>query len=91
MAILVTFTPIVMRTEQYDEVMRRLEAVGAGRPPGRLDHVAAGDPARLRVVDVWESPEAFEAFGQSLLPILKEVGVILPPPEITPVHRRIVE
>lgn len=44
-----------------------MEAAGAGRPPGRLHYVAAGDPASLRVVDVWESPQTFEAFGQILL------------------------
>ncbi len=85
MAILVTFPPASLRAEQYDDVIRRLEAAGAGQPPGRL-HVAAGDRASLRVVDVWESPEAFEAFGQALLPILQQMRIPLPLPEMTPVH-----
>lgn len=89
MAILVTFTPASMTTEQYDEVIRRLQAAGAGAPTGRLHHVAARHGTSLRVIDVYESPQAFEAFGQQLLPILQEVGVTLPPPEIAEVHNMV--
>jgi hypothetical protein len=86
MAIAVTFTPTAMTAEQYDEVMRRLEAAGAGSPPGRLHHIAASDGTKLRVVDVWESPQAFEQFGQTLMPILQQLGIPRPPPEIRQVH-----
>jgi hypothetical protein len=27
------------------------------------------------VVDVWESDEAFQRFGEALIPILREIGV----------------
>lgn len=34
-----------------------------------------GPPEALMVFDIWDSPEAFEAFGVTLMPILAEVGV----------------
>jgi hypothetical protein len=62
--------------EQYDEVIRRLEAAGQGAPAGRLHHCAfAHDDGSLGVVDVWESRDAFDAFGATLMPILGELGM----------------
>ena len=93
MAITGQFIPRAMTPAQYDEIIRRLEAAGAGAPPGRLYHVcyqSLGGQS-LRVLDVWDSPASFEAFGQILLPILHDVGVELGgPPEVAPVHNIIV-
>lgn len=89
MAIAVTFTPQSMDAGQYDEVIRRLEAAGAGSPRGRLHHVCYGAGSHLRVTDIWESEEALGAFGQTLMPILQEVGVDPGQPEINPVHNTI--
>jgi hypothetical protein len=36
-------------------------------------------------VDVWESEDAFAAFGETLVPILQEVGVT-GRPEVYPTH-----
>jgi hypothetical protein len=38
------------------------------------------------VFDVWESQETFEAFGETLMPILGELGVDAGQPNIAPVH-----
>lgn len=84
MPFVVRFVPKSMSTQQYDEIIRRLDAAGAGSPKGRLYHVAFGDP--LRVSDVWESREAFEAFGAALMPILQELGVDPGTPEWIEVH-----
>ena len=70
MAIALVFTPASMTAAHYDDVIKRLEAAGAGAPPGRLYHVCFGSGDRLRVVDVWESQETFDAFGRTLMPIL---------------------
>ena len=75
MSYVVRFTPKSMSTSKYDEVIKRLEAAGAGAPKGRLVHVAFGDPNELRVSDIWDTKENFEAFGATLMPILQEVGV----------------
>jgi hypothetical protein len=38
------------------------------------------------VFDIWESQEAFEAFGATLLPILSGLGVDPGQPMVAPVH-----
>jgi hypothetical protein len=39
----------------------------------------------FRVVDVWESENAFRSFGETLMPILQDMGVE-GQPEIYPAH-----
>lgn len=75
MAIVVTFTVSGMSVEKYDTVLRRLEAAGAGAPPGRLHHVSYGSRDNLQVVDVFDSKESLESFGKTLLPILDDLGI----------------
>lgn len=75
MSYIVRFVPKSMSTQQYDEVIRRLDAVGAGAPKGRTFHAAFGPHDALRVSDIWESREDFERFGATLMPILQDVGV----------------
>lgn len=50
---------------------------------GILVHVAGESPQGFRVVDVWESEEACQRFGEILQPILQEVG-ITDAPELYP-------
>ena len=76
-----SFTP-----EQYDETLKRLEAAGAGAPAGRLHHVALEVGGQIRVFDVWESQESFEAFGETLMPILSEFGADPGQPDVTPIR-----
>ena len=75
MAIVVKFEVIGMSSEKYDAVLSRLEAEGAGAPPGRLYHVSYGSRDNVQVIDVFESPQAFEAFGRTLVPILQGMGI----------------
>ena len=75
MSFVVRFVPQSMSTQKYDEVLRRLDAAGAGSPKGRLYHVAFGAHDALRVSDIWETREDFERFGAILMPILQAVGV----------------
>ena len=86
MALTMIFTPPSMNASQYDEIIKRLESAGAGTPPGRLYHVCFGTGSNLRVIDVWESQDAFNAFGQTLLPILAQMGVDPGQPEVAEVH-----
>jgi hypothetical protein len=39
------------------------------------------------VYDIWESPEAFQAFGEILMPIIAKVGFDPGEPAIMPIHR----
>ena len=82
-SITVIFPPTNMTNEKYDEAIRRLDAAGAGAPSGRQYHTCFGTSGQLSVVDVWESAEQFEAFGETLLPILADVGIEASEPQIS--------
>jgi hypothetical protein len=87
MLITARFTPRSMTQAQYEEVHRRLDAMGLGAPDGRMFHVCYGTGDHLGVLDLWESAEKFAAFGQRLLPVLAEVGVDPGLPDVQPVNR----
>ena len=80
------FAPKSMSSEQYDDVIRRLEAAGQGAPAGRSYHCAFKGEGGLHVFDVWDSQESFDAFGQTLMPILNEVGIDAGEPMVAQVH-----
>ncbi len=90
MAVVVRFTNEGFTPDQYEQVKTKLEEAGAGTPPGRLYHVCFGDPNNLRVSDIWDSKESFERFGETLRPILEEVGVTNSNLEFFDVHNIIV-
>jgi hypothetical protein len=77
--------------QQYEESVRRLvgkdslESTRDWPVDGILSHTAGEGPNGFRVVDVWESEEAFGRFGQELMPILQELGVP-GQPEVYPAH-----
>jgi len=75
MAIVIKFTFQGMTADKYGEALKRLEAAGASAPPGRSYHVSYGAKDNLQVIDVWDSPQTFEAFGKTLVPILQSLGV----------------
>jgi hypothetical protein len=68
--------------EKYEEIVgiltggkSRLESPSDWPVEGLLMHVAGESPQGFRVVDVWESQDACNRFGDALGPILREVGV----------------
>ncbi len=73
-------------TEQYDESVRRLNETSSLPAPGQLYHVCFGESGSLRVGEVWESLEAFEKFGETLLPVLKDIGIDLGESDVSAVH-----
>ncbi len=86
MAIVAEFNIPGMTADQYDRVIQELEAKGAGAPEGRTFHVAGPTDTGWRVVDVWESQEHLDRFGETLIPVLVAAGVTPAQPEIRPVH-----
>ena len=80
------FSPSSFTPSGYDEVIKKLEAAGAGAPAGRLYHFALEAEGKIQVFDVWESQESFEAFGATLLPIMAAVGADPGQPMVSPVH-----
>ena len=69
--------------EQYEQVIEKMGFEHHGRgPTGALFHWVAKTDDGMKVVDVWESPELFEAFAESTIrPYSKSVG--LQEPEVT--------
>lgn len=80
------FTPSGFTQDKYDEATAKLVAAGAGAPEGRSYHVALETNGDIQVFDIWDSQQAFEAFGATLLPIMREVGVDPGEPMVARVH-----
>jgi hypothetical protein len=89
MSIVVRFSPVSLTAEKYDETIRRLEESDVEFPPDGLDyHVCFGSDGNLRVSEIWDSREQFEAFGERLMPLLADVGIEFSgEPEIFEVHK----
>ena len=86
MAIALLSTPASMTAEQYDRVVKQLEASGAGAPPGRRFHACFGSGHHLMVFDVWDSMEEFQTFGTTLMPILAKEQIEMAPAEPLEIH-----
>ena len=84
-SILVRFTPSAT-TEQYDETIRRLEKSGDWLPDGLDSYVAFEAEGKFRVSEVWDSRGQFDAFGERLMPVLKDVGIEPGQPEMLEIH-----
>ena len=80
------FSPKSMSPQQYDTCILKLEAAGAGKPAGRLYHAAFLNGGNVAVFDVWDSQQSFDSFGETLMPILNELGVDPGQPEVMPIH-----
>jgi hypothetical protein len=83
MPIVAIFQSPSLTRQTYEEAARkltggkknRMESTADWPVEGVLVHVAGQTATGFRVVDVWESEDAFRRFGEKLMPILKEVGV----------------
>jgi hypothetical protein len=90
MSIVVRFNPTSLTAATYDESTRQLAEAGVDPRPEGLDrHVCFGTDGNLQVMEIWDTREQFEAFGEQLrqLPVLAELGIEFSgPPEIVDVH-----
>lgn len=82
MPIIAVFQSPSLTRETYEESVRRLtggkrrvESPSDWPVKGLLSHAAGQGPNGFRVVDVWESEEAFRQFGEKLGPIMKALGI----------------
>ena len=81
MAVIAVFEGPGFTREAYEQTVRDLTDGGSLNSPddwpvpGLLVHAAGEGPNGFRVVDVWESDEAFAAFGEHLVPVLRAAGV----------------
>jgi len=72
--------------KQYDQVWDELRRVGQSHPSGLVYHVASFQGRNCLVTDVWESKDAFDRFGKTLLPIMQKIGIPDTQPTIRPVY-----
>jgi len=87
MSLLVRFAPgSPTTTQQYDEATRRLEAEGNWPPDGLEYHCCFLVDGNVRVSEIWDSREQFEAFGERLLPVLTDIGIDPGQPDILDVY-----
>jgi hypothetical protein len=82
-----------MTQEQYDSVAKEV-APGNNRAtwaPGGLFHFAGPVEGGWRVVQVWESEEAFHKFAEAkLVPAFQRTGLApMPPPQTWTIHNMI--
>ena len=83
MAVVLVHEGSTVTRENYEKTVQKLtgsektkmEALSDWPVPGILMHSAGESPDGFRIVDVWESKEAAEAFGEQLGPALAEVGI----------------
>ncbi len=80
--------------EQYDEVMEKIGLAGPNPPipEGALFHCAYATESGWRVIDVWESEEAFgRFFAERLGDALQSAQVLLSePPRFYQVHNLLI-
>jgi hypothetical protein len=87
MALGMYFKPDGFSKERYDEAIVRLQQAGAGSPPGRTHHFAfTGQDGGIQVFDVWESREQFDKFGETLVPVMAELGANPGEPMVAEIH-----
>jgi hypothetical protein len=90
-SIVVLYNPPSLTTDGYEETDRLLREAGVDPHPEGLEfHVCFGSDGNLRISEIWESREQFEAYGRelSLMPVFKQIpfdsgGA----PEIFEVHK----
>jgi len=90
MAIVAVFQgPTLTRKRYEDSVSSMMNGKTRPESPsdwpvkGLLAHIAGEGSNGFRVVDVWESDESFQKFGETLMPTLEKLGINVEP-EIYP-------
>jgi hypothetical protein len=74
MAIVRILSPEAVTYEIYQQVSDKLDAEG-GLPEGLIIHTASEVDGKLKIVDVWESEEHAQRFGEQRLgPAIMEVA-----------------
>jgi len=86
-SIVVRYSPVDVTFAKYDQIDERIRST-LGFPPAGLDHhLAFGSDGDLRVSEVWESREQWEAWASQIMPILEDEGVQMTgEPEVFEVH-----
>jgi hypothetical protein len=84
--VIVQFSFPGLSVKTYDKAWEELRSKGYTNPKGLLHHVGGLSGNNLIVCDVWESEDAFNKFGEVLMPVISKLGFPNVKPIITPVH-----
>jgi hypothetical protein len=81
MAVAVEMTFKGATLDQYDQVIEKMGLTPEGAtPPGAISHWVAQTDEGLRVVDVWETQQAYDDYAAAKIgPYSAEVGITDPP------------
>lgn len=74
MAVAVHICPTQMSRADYQRVIKDLEDAGVGEPEGRTFHAAYGE-SEVRMFEVWDSREQFDAHSERLFATLQGAGL----------------
>ena len=74
MAVTVHICPTKMSREEYERVIKELQASGCSEPRGRVFHAAYGNDD-VQMFEIWETHEQFEAHRDDLMSALECAGV----------------
>jgi hypothetical protein len=85
-SVLIRFSPPSLTTDQYDEVVRRLNEAGVFPADGLDYEICYGSDGNLKVSQVWDTQEQLDAFGARLMPILSDLEITPGDPEVLEVH-----
>jgi hypothetical protein len=92
MAVVAVFQGPTLTRERYEASIReltggrsRVETPSDWPVEGLLLHVAGETATGFRIIDVWQSEEAFRRFGEALTPIMAKLGLD-EKPEVYPAH-----
>jgi hypothetical protein len=92
MAVVAVFQHPSLTRERYEKSVdelsggkSRMESPSDWPVEGLLAHIAGEGKSGFRVVDVWESEDALNRFGEKLMPVLQAAGVE-GEPEVYEVH-----
>ena len=85
--VVVIFSSPDFTAQDYDKVWDDLRAAGQSKPKGLLSHAGFAKPeGGWMVIEIWESTDAFNEFGKTLMPIIQKIGKNVPPPQVTPAY-----
>ena len=66
--------------EQYDQILDKMGLTEGSTPPNAIFHWVTATDDGIRVVDVWETREAYDQFAEEQIgPYSQEVGIPGPP------------
>ena len=71
---------------KYDAVINELDSKRTAEPGSVLHLAGFTGPDSICVIDVWESQEQFERFGEKLRPVLAKHGIPEQAPEVVELY-----